>query len=140
MVRLSEGSRPGTGKTAHRGHDAGPRHAPGAQHAQSRVEETIMRDNTVGLVVTLVLLIVWAPLTAHAQQPAKVPRIGYLLADLRSPCRSDLFVQAFRELGYVEGHNVVIEWRCADGTPERARALAVELVQLPVDVFVAGPP
>jgi len=104
------------------------------------VEETIMRDNTVGLVVTLVLLIGWAPLTTHAQQPAKVPRIGYLLADLRSPCRSDPFVQAFRALGYVEDHSIVIEWRCADGTPERARALAVELVQLPVDVFVAGPP
>ena len=99
-----------------------------------------MRDNTVGLVVTLVLLIGGAPLIAHAQQPAKVPRIGYLLADLRSPCRSDPFVQAFRALGYVEDHSIVIEWRCADGTPERARALAVELVQLPVDVFVAGPP
>ena len=59
-----------------------------------------MWDNTVGLVVTLVLLIGWTPLTAHAQQPAKVPRIGYLLADLRSPCRSEPVVQAFRELGY----------------------------------------
>jgi putative ABC transport system substrate-binding protein len=102
------------------------------------VEETIMRDNTVGLLVTLVLLLYWAPLTAHAQQPAKVPRIGFLRPSLVSPCRNDPFAQGLRELGYVEGHNIVIEWRCADGTPAWARELAVELVQLPVDVFVAG--
>jgi hypothetical protein len=75
-----------------------------------------MRYNTVRLVVTLVLLC-WAPLTAYTQQPAKVPRIGFLLPNLRSPCRSDPFAQGLRELGYTEGHNVVIEWRCADGTP-----------------------
>jgi putative ABC transport system substrate-binding protein len=102
------------------------------------VEETIMRYNTVGLVVTIVLLLVWAPFTASAQQPAKVPRIGFLRPMLASPCRHDAFVQGLHELGYVEGHTIVIEWRCADGTPERARALAVELVQLPVDVFVAA--
>ena len=49
----------------------------------------------------------------------------------------DLFAQELRELGYVEGHNIVIEWRCVDGTPERQREMAVALVQLPVDVFVA---
>ena len=96
-----------------------------------------MRENMVRLVVMLVLLMVWAPLTAHAQQPAKVPRIGFLRLSLVSPCRHDPFVQGLRELGYVEGHTIVIEWRCADGTPARARELAVELVQLPVDVFVA---
>ena len=102
-----------------------------------------MRDNTVGLSVTLVLFLCWAPLTAHAQQPAKVPRIGFLLPNPRSPCRSDPFAQGLRELGYTEGHTIVIEWRCADGTPARQRELAVELVQLPVDVFVgvtAEPP
>ena len=52
-----------------------------------------MRDNTVGLVVTLVLLLVWAPLAAHAQQPAKVPRIGFLRPSLASPCRSEAFAQ-----------------------------------------------
>jgi putative ABC transport system substrate-binding protein len=96
-----------------------------------------MRYNTIGLVGTLVLLC-GAPLVTHAQQPAKVPRIGVLLPGLRSPCRNDPFAQGLRELGYEEGHTLVIEWRCADGTPERARELAVELVQLPVDVFVAG--
>ena len=96
-----------------------------------------MQDHTVRLVVTLVLLIVWALLATHAQPPAKVPRIGYLLPNLASPCRSEAFAQGLRELGYVEGHTIVIEWRCADGTPARARELAVELVQLPVDIFVA---
>ena len=67
-----------------------------------------MRDNTVELVITLVLLC-RAPLAAHAQQPAKVPRIGFLRPNLVSPCRSDAFAQGLRELGYVEGHNIVIE-------------------------------
>jgi putative tryptophan/tyrosine transport system substrate-binding protein len=100
------------------------------------VEETIMRDNTVKLIVTLSLLLS-ALLTASAQQPAKVPRIGFLHANVVSPCRLEAFAQGLRELGYVEGHTIVIEWRCGDGTPERQRELAVELVQLLVDVFVA---
>src|SRR2546425_379302 len=94
--------------------------------------------SAVGGIVILILDLLVTPLAAHAQQPAKVPRIGVLRATLVSPCRNDLFAQGLRELGYVEGHNIVIEWRCADGTPERQRELAVELVQLPVDVFVAG--
>jgi putative ABC transport system substrate-binding protein len=95
-----------------------------------------MRDNTVGFIVALVFLC-WVPLTAHAQQPAKVPRIGFLRPNLVSPCRSDAFAQGLHDLGYVEGQNLVIEWRCVDGTPERQREVAVELIQLPVDVFVA---
>ena len=87
--------------------------------------------------MTLTLSLLTAPLAAAAQQPAKVPRIGFLHPILVSPCRTDLFTQGLRELGYVEGQNIVIEWRCADGTAERQRALVVELIQLPVDVFVA---
>jgi ABC-type uncharacterized transport system substrate-binding protein len=96
-----------------------------------------MQFRTVGIIVTIALSLLWAPLAAEAQPPAKVPRIGVLRPSLASPCRYDAFAQGLRELGYVEGHNLVIEWRCADGTPERQRALAVELVQLPLDVFVA---
>jgi hypothetical protein len=59
-VRLLEDSGPATGKTAHCDHDASPLHAPGARHAQGRVEETIMQYNAVVLVVTLVLLLCWA--------------------------------------------------------------------------------
>jgi putative ABC transport system substrate-binding protein len=96
-----------------------------------------MRYNTVRRIVILALLC-WAPLAAYAQQPAKVPRIGFLLPNLLSPCRSNSFAQGLRELGYVEDHTIIIEWRCTDGTPERTREVAVELIQLPVDVFVAG--
>jgi len=91
---------------------------------------------TIMYIVMLSLSLLAAPLAAHAQQPAKVPRIGYLRPNLFSPCRNNTFAEGLRDLGYVEGHTIVIEWRCADGAPEQARALAVELVQLPVDVFV----
>jgi putative ABC transport system substrate-binding protein len=94
--------------------------------------------SAVGCLVTLALSLLWAPLAAQAQPSAKLPRIGFLRPSPASPCRTESFAQGLRELGYVEGHNLVIEWRCADGTPERQRALAVELVQLPVDVFVAA--
>ena len=89
-------------------------------------------------VVTLTLSLLVAPLTAAAQRPAKVPRIGFVHPSLVAPCHHNAFVQGLRELGYVEGTNIVIEWRCAGGAPERQQALAVELVQLPVDVLVAG--
>jgi putative ABC transport system substrate-binding protein len=95
-----------------------------------------MRYTTVGLVVSLVLLLCWTPLAVQAQQPAKVPRLGVLRPTPASPCRFNTVADGLRELGYVEGHTLVIEWRCGDGTPERARELALELVQLPVDVFV----
>src|SRR5207253_10372920 len=51
---------------------------PGSRHVGGRVEETVMRLNTVGFIVTLVLLTLWAPLAADAQQPVKVPLIGVL--------------------------------------------------------------
>ncbi len=61
-----------------------------------------------------------APLAAEAQQAAKVARIGYLSSSLASsPRLRDAFLQGLRELGYVEGRNVVIEYRDAEGKPER---------------------
>jgi len=77
-----------------------------------------------------------------AQQPKKVPRIGFLAALSLSAvsARIEAFRQGLRELGYVEGKNIVIEWRYAEGKPERMRELAAELVRLQVDVIVtAGP-
>ena len=80
-----------------------------------------------------------APLAAEAQQAAKVPRIGYLLGNLAtSPHLLEAFRQGLRDLGYVEGRNVVIESRDAEGKLERLPALAVELVALKVDVIVVG--
>ncbi len=80
-----------------------------------------------------------APLAAEAQQAAKVARIGYLSTNLAaSPHLRDAFLQGLRDLGYVEGRNVVIEYRDAERKPERFPALAAELVALKVDVIVAS--
>ena len=78
-----------------------------------------------------------APLVAEAQQAANVTRIGYLSHNLAASSHlRDAFLQGLRELGYVEGRNVVIEYRYAEGKPERLPALAAELVALKVDVIV----
>ena len=80
-----------------------------------------------------------APLTAEGQQPGRVARIGYLAFDRAAgdPRQREAFLQGLRDLGYVEGRNLVIEWRDAEGKPERLPALAAELVALKVDVIVA---
>jgi len=91
--------------------------------------------------MTLVLSLLCAPLAVEAQLPIKVARVGFL--QVTSP-RSASFVQAFeqglRDLGYVEGQNLVIEFRTAEGNVERLPALAAEFVQRQVDVLVAGGP
>ena len=76
----------------------------------------------------------------EAQQPTKIPRIGYLTGSLLSAiaARTEAFRQGLRELGYVEGKNIVIEWRSAEGKPDRLPALAAELVRLKVDIIVTG--
>jgi putative tryptophan/tyrosine transport system substrate-binding protein len=73
---------------------------------------------------------------AEAQQP-KIPRIGYLTNASLTSARRENFRQGLRELGYVEGKNIVIEWRTGEGNLDRQRALAAELVHLKVDVIVA---
>jgi putative ABC transport system substrate-binding protein len=93
-----------------------------------------LRSVSVGVIV--------APLAADAQQPGKVHRIGFL-GNLNPTLQAralDAFQQGLRELGWVEGQNVAIEYRWADGNLERLSALASELVRAPVDVIlVAGP-
>jgi len=81
-------------------------------------------------------------LPAEAQQPAKVPRIGYLGGASLSaiPNRIEAFRQGLLELGYVEGKNIFIEWRSAEGKPDRLPALAAELVRLKVNLIVTGGP
>ena len=78
-----------------------------------------------------------APLVAEAQPTGKVPRIGVLYPGAGVP---ELLRQSLRDLGYVEGQNLVIEWRDAEGKTERFDALAAELVRLKVDVIVASVP
>jgi len=81
-------------------------------------------------------------LSAQAQQPKKAPRIGYLGATSVSATsdRTEPFRQGLRELGYVEGKNIVIEWRYAEGKLDRLPALAAELVRLKVDIIVTSGP
>jgi len=77
---------------------------------------------------------------AEAQQPTKVPRIGYLTGATPDgqAARIDSFRQGLRELGYLEGKNVVVEYRYAELKPDRLPALAAELVHLKVDVIVTS--
>ena len=98
------------------------------------------RDLIAFLVVSAALIFVQF---AEAQQPKKVPRIGYLvsvsLSSTREVGQVEAFRQGLRELGYVEGQNIAIEYRYAEGVEERLPNLAADLVQLNVDViFVTG--
>ena len=81
-----------------------------------------------------------APLASEAQPPVNVPRIGLLFGASSSGASHlvDAFRQGLRELGYVEGRNIVIEQRSAEGRQERFTGLAAELVRLKVDVIVAA--
>ena len=76
---------------------------------------------------------------AQAQQPKKVPRIGYLSTNIdpaRESARAEAIRLALRELGYIEGQNIAIEYRYAEGKRDRYPELAAELVRLKVDIIV----
>jgi putative tryptophan/tyrosine transport system substrate-binding protein len=90
--------------------------------------------------LTLCAMLFALSLPANAQQPAKVPRIGFLSAPSPSAvsARAEAFRQGLRDLGHVEGQDIVIEYRYAEGKLDRFPALAAELVRLKVDVIVTG--
>jgi putative ABC transport system substrate-binding protein len=91
----------------------------------------------IRLALSAMLLALYVP--AEAQQPTKIPRIGFLLPYSPGPDpRVEAFRQGLRELGYVEGQNVTIEYRWADGRFEQFPDLAAELVGLKVDVIVTA--
>ena len=91
-----------------------------------------------GFAVLLALGLVAPPRLVEAQQAARTPRIGYLANGLAAqPHQHEAFLRGLRDLGYVEGRNVVIEYRDAQGAPERLPALASELLALKVEVIVA---
>jgi len=91
-------------------------------------------------VLTLCAMLLTLSVSAQAQQPAKVRKIGVLRADSPPNLSAETFQQAMRDLGYVEGKNIVIEYRYAEGKVDRLPALAEELVRLNVDVIWAlGP-
>jgi len=91
----------------------------------------------IALFVLLVLAVTVSP--AEAQQPKKVPRIGYLSTGdpATESARAEPIRGALRELGYIEGQNIAIDYRFAEGNLDRLPDLAVELVRLSVDVIVA---
>jgi putative tryptophan/tyrosine transport system substrate-binding protein len=97
-----------------------------------------MQHKIITLALCTILLALYLPV--WAQQPTKIARIGYLTgSSLSSQApNSEAFRQGLRELGYIEGKNIVIEWRSAEGNRDRQRALAAELVRLKVDVIVAS--
>ena len=79
--------------------------------------------------------------SALAQNPKSTPRIGHLIATSDSPGRINAFKDGLRDLGYIEGKNIIIEWRHGEGKLDRLPALAAELVRLNGSVIVsAGPP
>ena len=85
---------------------------------------------------TIALSLLAAPLATQGQPAGRVYRIGFLLLAARDPRATEDFAQALRALGYVEGQNVVIEYRIAEGQVDRLPGLAAELVRLPVDVIL----
>src|SRR5947208_15090196 len=99
----------------------------------------MIKKTVVALTVALVLVLALVT-RDEAQQPKKIPRIGFL--DAASPSVEAARIEAFRqglcELGYVEGKSIVIEWRWAEGKFDRLPDLAAELVRLNVDVIVTG--
>jgi ABC-type uncharacterized transport system substrate-binding protein len=99
-----------------------------------------MSKKVFGLALSIWLLALSFP--GEAQQPTKVSRIGFLIAGSPSdiPERTEAFRQGLRERGYVEGKNIVFEYRYAEGKLDRLPALAAELVRLKVDVILSGGP
>ncbi len=91
----------------------------------------------IGLAVVLTISLILAPFAAEAQQAGKVARLGVLL--FGTPATDPnlaAFVAGLRDLGYVEGRNLALEYRSAEGRPERVRELAVQVVSLKPDVIV----
>ena len=89
-------------------------------------------------VLIQVMLVLASVQLLNAQQPARIARIGVLLSGSRTAAWYDAFPKALRELGYVPGQNITIEYRSAEGKSERQTQLAKELVAMKADVLVAA--
>ena len=109
----------------------------------------IGKTRRTAIIKTIILLGLCSLLLAlcsavDAQQPTKIPRIGYLstVSPAVNATRIEALRQGLRELGYVEGKNILIEWRYAEGKVDRLSSLAAQLVHLKVDLIVtaASPP
>ena len=104
-----------------------------------RMSRRVALANLLSLGIALGL----APGSALADQPARIWHVGVLVqekrpASIESEHRFGALTKELRRLGYIEGENLLTEWRFADGVSERLPALAAELVRLKVDVLVAA--
>jgi hypothetical protein len=149
IPRLDSSSGVGRAKGRQRGHGQGV-DSPRGSLSQSSVLYAVVRVVAFGLdsraavmrligrAVMLTISLILAPLTVEGQPPAKMPRIGVLSGGTPTTyaARHEAFRQGLRELGYVEGKNVVLEYRYAEGKPERLSGLAAELVRLNVDLIL----
>ena len=101
-----------------------------------------MGCSAIRCIVTLILSLLTAPLTSQAQPAAHVPRLGLLIPSAVSAVASRLeaFRHGLRDLGYVEGRNITLEYRFADGQAARLPALVAELVRLPASSQGPLPP
>ena len=95
-----------------------------------------MRKNVVGLTLWAMLFVLYG--SALAQQPTKVHRVCFLSSRSGIEVREEAFRQGLRELGYIEGKNIAVEWRFAKGNADRFPGFAAELIQVKCDVIVAG--
>ena len=107
----------------------------------TKIQKRPRRRKWLGL-ITLALALTMCGAVVQAQQPAGIPRIGILsISGSVFPARVEAFRRRLRELGYIEGQNIVFEYRYAEGKQDRFPELAAELVRLKVDVLVtAGTP
>ena len=107
----------------------------------TELNRSIQNAKWAGFLAILGLLVGWMGM-AEAQQAKKVPRIGFLATVLPSTIldRVEAFREGLRELGYVEGKNIVIEWRYGEGKEDRLPAHAAEMVRLKVDLIVSVAP
>jgi putative ABC transport system substrate-binding protein len=103
-------------------------------------EAIALMKKAAALPILVAVVLLCVALIAEAQQPAKVPRIGYLVGGdpTTESSRSKAIRLALRELGYIEGQNIAIEYRYAEGKLDRQPVLAAELVSLKVDIIVAA--
>jgi putative ABC transport system substrate-binding protein len=114
-------------------------HSDGMSCGSRRVKP-LLWFRTVGYLVTLACSLLAAPCTPDAQPAEHMPRIGVLISPSPRAVRANVeaLQQGLHALGYVEGQNIAIEYRSAEGKVERLPELAAELVRLPVDVIVTG--
>ena len=112
-----------------------------SDNRKSKIEKRPRRLKWVGLSIIAFVLVVGG-VAVEAQQPTKIPRTAYLSASSSStnPERIEAFRQGVRELGYVEGKNIVIEWRHAEEKLDRLPALAAELVYRFIEPYLLAMP